>query len=148
MLPLIAAALINTAAAQSGAAAKKNINAPITVALEGVEVRYNKQAMVKVELYFGLTDTNGKRVPPRQWMRFLKDHITTSFPEGLTMTDGNGQWLNSKGQIIKEHTKIVTIVCDPTEENMHKIAIIKTKYCRMHSQESVMELDAEVRAAF
>jgi hypothetical protein len=68
------------------------------------------QAMQIYNLYFGRAVTGRAEVSDREWRDFRDQVITPSLPNGYTVTDGQGAWMNPRSRAtISETTKIVTI---------------------------------------
>ena len=66
----------------------------LAVAQEPVaEVQCGATAVSQLQttLYFGLARPKGS-VSELEWQVFLRDEVTTRFPEGLTVWEANGQW--------------------------------------------------------
>ena len=78
--------------------------------------------------------------------------ITPRFPDGLTVLTGYGQFLDSRGVIIQETSKLV-ILLYPEEERKDKgnrIEKIRECYKERFQQESVLRVDdpRPVRVSF
>ncbi len=59
------------------------------------------------QLFFGIADDSGNVVPEEEWELFLADTISPRFPDGLTIYDGRGQWLDSAGKLHHDEVKVV-----------------------------------------
>jgi hypothetical protein len=90
---------------------------------------------MRTTLYFGLNRKTGN-VSETQWKRFLRDHVTPRFPQGLTVWEANGQWRRADGVIVQ--TPAVHAAID---------AIIED-YKKTFEQESVLWETARVCATF
>ena len=66
-------------------------------------------AQVRTTLYFGTTRPKGT-VSELEWQVFLRDEVTSRFPEGLTVWDAEGQWKQSDGVIGHERSKVLLLV--------------------------------------
>ena len=95
------------------------------------------ETFVKTELYFGLSKPGGL-ISEDEWVRFVDQHITPSFSDGLTVLDAKGQWKNQAGQITKESTKLVILIHKPSHENDSAIDAIISAYKKLFQQESVL----------
>ena len=63
-----------------------------------------------VEAYFG-RDVRGRApVTDADWRDFLDGTVTPAFPDGFTTLDGAGQWRGPDGHILREASKVVTLV--------------------------------------
>lgn len=72
---------------------------------------------IKTDLYFGRDIPGGGEVSENDFQTFLNNVITPSFPDGLTVFDANGQYLDNTGTIIKEKSKDVTLFFTDTSKN-------------------------------
>ncbi len=100
---------------------------------------------IRTELYFGTTLPDGSEMTAEQWAGFLDAEITPRFPDGLTVLEGYGQFLNSEGVIAGE-TSIVLIIFHPGEfvdESSASIEEIRDLYEVEFDQESVLRVDSE-----
>jgi len=105
-------------------------------------------SFIKSELYFGLSKPDGGAVTENEWDDFVKNYITPSFKEGITIIDAKGQWLSLNGEIVKENSKIVVIIHKDLKETYMAIEKIKEKYKKMFKQESVLEVNCFINASF
>ena len=110
------------------------------------------ELFVRTELFFGRNKPDGSKVSRRDWERFLDDVITPRFPDGLTVLEGIGRFLNSRGQIEQERT-FVLILLYPLEAQRDKslrIEEIREIYKLSFQQQSVLRVDdpMPVRVSF
>jgi Protein of unknown function (DUF3574) len=110
------------------------------------------ELFVRTELFFGRNKPDGTKVSRRDWERFLDDVITPRFPDGLTVLEGIGRFLNSRGQIEQERT-FVLILFYPLEAQRDKslrIEEIREIYKLSFQQQSVLRVDdpMPVRVSF
>jgi hypothetical protein len=72
------------------------------------------------------------------WDDFLAATVTPRFPDGLTVMDGTGQWLNPQTrQIAHERTKILVIATERSPATLRKIDEIRNAYKSRFHQLSV-----------
>src|SRR5215208_3157599 len=73
----------------------------------------------RTELYFGSEKPDGSEVPEEEFEQFVDDEVTPSFPDGLTLLTGKGQFRAPSGGIIEEpsHVLIVLYPSDDREAN-------------------------------
>ncbi len=90
-----------------------------------------------VNLFFGRERPHGAPITDAEWNQFLAEVVTPRFPEGLTVTDGRGQWRNEQGVETHEASTVVTIVTDPEADTDTKIDAIRHDYRRRFDQQSV-----------
>jgi hypothetical protein len=108
-----------------------------------------KQAtLIKDELYFGLTKPGGETISESEWQKFVNDVITPHFREGLTVLNGDGQFLNSSGILIQEKSKIVILIHENRPEKDRAIEAIITAYKHTFQQESVLRITSQVQVSF
>jgi hypothetical protein len=62
------------------------------------------------EAYFGRDIRGRAPVTDAEWRDFLDDTVTPAFPDGFTTLDGAGQWRGTDGRILREASKVVTLV--------------------------------------
>ena len=97
----------------------------------------------RTELFFGSLKPDGSLVSEEAFLGFLDAEITPRFPNGLTLLTGLGQFLNAKGVIIQEPSRLL-ILLYPVEEwqdSSEKIEQIREQYKQMFEQESVLRAD-------
>jgi hypothetical protein len=87
-------------------------------------------------------------VSEEEWQAFLDDYITPRFEEGLTVVDGAGQYWSRSGSFVREHTKIVILMYRDTSSAHDSIEYIRSAYCRLFDQESVLRIDQRVKVSF
>jgi hypothetical protein len=102
---------------------------------------------MRTTLYFGLNRKTGN-VSETQWKRFLRDHVTPRFPQGLTVWEANGQWRRADGVIVQEPAKVLLLVHDQTPAVHAAIDAIIEDYKKTFEQESVLWETARVCATF
>lgn len=101
----------------------------------------NAQEMLNVTLYFGLDRRENSPVSEEQWQDFIKEKVTPSFPKGLTVTSGRGQYLAGSGILYDEDSKVLHIVYEREPNSNEKIEELRTWFCKEYDQESVMRVD-------
>ncbi len=80
-----------------------------------------ESAMVRTEIFFGLTRDDGKGIDESDWDKFVEDSISVWFPTGFTVIDARGRWRGPDGKILNQNSKIVVLYHDGSEENLRKI---------------------------
>ncbi|MEH2204106.1 MAG: DUF3574 domain-containing protein [Nostoc sp.] len=104
---------------------------------------------IKTDLYFGRDIPGDGEVSNNDFQTFLNNVITPRFPDGLTVFDANGQYLDSTGTIIKEKSKDVTLFFTDTSKNQASIYDVVSKYTQEFNQESVLQVaDEDVKVSF
>jgi hypothetical protein len=101
---------------------------------------------LRTTLYFGGARPNGS-VSELEWQIFLRDEVTTRFPNGMTVWDAEGQWRGSEGKIGHERTKVLLLVHPDTDQARQSIRAVIEKYRKTFEQESVLWETSQVCAA-
>lgn len=104
-------------------------------------------ARVVDTLYFG-RDTPDGPVDDAQWAAFLDAEVTPRFPDGLTVTRGDGQWRMADGRIVREGSAVLTLVHDGTPSQRAAIAALTAAYKQRFRQEAVMQVRSTACVAF
>ena len=106
--------------------------------------------VTEYRLYFGRSDASGApdAVSDGEWAQFLADTVTPRFPDGLTVTDGAGQWRGESGEIFREQSKLLTLLVWPDDTALGRLKEIAAEYERRFNQESVLLTSAPTCAAF
>ena len=96
------------------------------------------EPVTEFRMFFGLSDKDGKIVTEDQWKQFLADTITPRFPAGLTVFDGQGQWLPPTGELQREPVKVVLgAVSSDASQSMKLVDEISAEYARQFNQDAV-----------
>jgi Protein of unknown function (DUF3574) len=107
-------------------------------AAQGLECRAAQKPMVVADLLFGRNIAGRPGVTEGRWSQFLAREITPRFPDGLTVLDAAGQWRDrDTNKIVRERSKIVTIVMAADADGQEKIDAIIAAYKRQFRQQSV-----------
>src|SRR5215469_5399626 len=106
-------------------------------------------AMVRIEFYFG-RDVRGRGpVTESEWSRFVADTVATQFPDGFTVEDGNGEWLDpATHRIVRERTKILIVAATPSRDLSNKVEAVAGTYRKRFRQESVGIVSTSACARF
>ncbi len=96
------------------------------------------EPMLRIELIFGMARRDRPNVTEDDWRAFLADVVTPRFPSGLTVLDGNGQWRNETGAIIREPSKALLVYARPDAGVDAALAEIRKRWRETHEQESVL----------
>ena len=113
------------------------------------ETTANSEAYVREELYFGRSQPGGGEVTEEQWQKFVDTEVTPRFPDGLTVVDAYGQFLNSAGILAREDSKVLILLYVSTPERERSIQEIIDAYKSKFQQESVLRVtDVPARVSF
>jgi hypothetical protein len=105
--------------------------------------RFEASPFIRTELYFGRNKSDGTEVSRKEFNGFLSGFVTERFPDGLTVLNGRGQFLNSRGEVERERS-VVLILLYPTSarnEKHIKIEEIREEYKKRFLQQSVLRVD-------
>jgi hypothetical protein len=95
--------------------------------------------LIQVDLFFGRNIAGVGEVSQEQFQAFVNSVITPRFPAGLTIFDTDGQFLSSTGRLIREPSKVVSLILDDTKANEAAIDEIVAAYIKQFQQESVLQ---------
>jgi hypothetical protein len=143
VLTLLVAALISHVAfAQNQAALSATVQASAQDNPDR-QKRFDASPFIRTELYFGRNKSDGAEVSRKEFNGFLSGFVTERFPDGLTVLNGRGQFLNSRGEVERERS-VVLILLYPTSarnEKHVKIEEIREEYKKRFLQQSVLRVD-------
>jgi hypothetical protein len=99
---------------------------------------------LRTELFFGSDKPDGPDISREEFRHFLKEEITTRFPDGLTVLTGTGQFRDSENDKIIREKSMVLILLYPLsswKEGNEKIEQIRKIYKERFKQQSVLRVD-------
>jgi hypothetical protein len=103
-----------------------------------IACRADQKSSAVVEMMFGRKIGERIAVTNGAWARFVDREITPRFPDGLSVVDAAGQWLDpDKKRVVREPSKIVTIVLRDSEKGQAEIDAIAQAYKKQFKQQSV-----------
>lgn len=109
----------------------------------------SEKPMVEARLFFGRDIASAGQVSERQWSEFAASVIAKDFPDGFTVSDGDGQWRNPRdGAVVHEPSKIVLVVAKRSPALANKLKHVSEAYRAQFHQEAVGVITREVCAAF
>lgn len=110
----------------------------------------SQQPMVVAELFFGRDKDGRRNVSDVAWADFLSTVVTPSFPDGLTVFDGYGQWRNPATGVIgrSPRVKIVLIAVRPAADLADRLSAVIEAYKARFRQQSVGIITRDSCAAF
>jgi len=100
--------------------------------------------MVVDRLFFGTNIPNGGQVSDDDWKAFVKDVVTPRFKDGLTVVEGNGQWLDPRGDVVREHVHIVEVAHKRDVATDDAIRAIADEYKKRFKQDAVLRVTEPV----
>lgn len=98
------------------------------------------EAATIAEAFFGRSAAGREVVDDAAWARFMDESVTPTFPDGLTVLDGAGQWRGRNGAIARERSKVLIVALPggTPEQASARLAPVSAAYRARFSQESVM----------
>jgi len=109
----------------------------------------SQQSMMEIDLYFGRDMRGHAPVTEAEWARFIGTEIATRFPDGFTVIDANGQWLNAATHhAAREATKLVQIVTLGSPDLGRRVQAVIDAYKARFRQDSVGVVASPRCAAF
>jgi hypothetical protein len=146
ILPI--AVMFTVIGAWAGSAAfQATATPPTALAMPSSVCGPSSASQVRTTLYFSTTRPTGA-VSELEWQLFLRDEVTTRFPDGLTVWNAEGQWKNPSGRIAHDTSKILLVVHPDTDKARQGVQEVIDKYRKMFEQESVMRETASVCVSF
>lgn len=106
------------------------------------------QAWTQIELHLGRDISTGGIVSERAFRRFVDEVVTPRFPDGLGIVDFSGQYRHGNGVIVREPSKLLTILVPDAAAVAGKVREIVAAYKRRFRQESVLHAELPVCVAF
>ncbi len=105
--------------------------------------------MVETQLFFGMSKPKGGVVSPAQWEAFVKREVAPRFPEGFTVVEGAGFWLDGQTKrTISEKSKVILRLHGEDAASDQAITAIIDGYKTQFEEEAVLRVDRPVCAKF
>jgi hypothetical protein len=93
------------------------------------------QDMQIFNLYFGRSVAGRAEVSDKEWREFRDQVITSALPNGYTVLDGQGAWMNPRLRTtISEDTKILVVALPDAPESRATINRIRSLWQRRFHQ--------------
>jgi hypothetical protein len=109
----------------------------------------SEQRMLVAELFFGRDIRGRGPLTDAEWAQFAAEAVTPNFPDGFTVTDGEGQWRNPATQrIAREATKILIVAVDRSPDLPARLSSVIDAYKARFHQQSVGVITRDACAAF
>ncbi len=87
------------------------------------------QAIRIYDLYFGRSVAGRVEITDREWRDFRDQVITPALPNGYTVLDGQGAWMNPRSRAtISEATKILVVALPEAPESLSAINRIRAAW--------------------
>ncbi|RKN36877.1 DUF3574 domain-containing protein [Streptomyces hoynatensis] len=103
----------------------------------------------ETRLLFGTARPGGgDAVTEEEFRAFVTEFVTPRFPEGLSVQEGYGQYLDAHGVIERERSYELVLYFPAGEDRDAAIEEVRREYCERFGQESVGRVDDRVRMDF
>jgi hypothetical protein len=90
------------------------------------------------ELYFSIIVNNNHKLTEKEWDQFRDKVITANLPEGYTVLDGTGAWMNPATHITNTEAMKLLIAAEPdTPASLAAIQRVRVAYEHTYNQKSV-----------
>jgi hypothetical protein len=98
-----------------------------------------QKAALTAQLFFGRDIKGRSPLTDQEWEDFEADTISKQLPEGFTVFDGQGEWLNPQTKaIVHEKTKILLVTAPSSPALQKKLSAIIEAYKGRFNQQSVL----------
>jgi hypothetical protein len=105
--------------------------------------------MLVVQLLLGQDIGGGRSVSPAEWRDFVSAAVTPRFPDGFTISDARGQWMDRQThRIIVEPSKIILIAVEDTPMVRERLEAVVSLYRSRFHQQSVGVISSRSCAGF
>ncbi|MCY4617194.1 MAG: DUF3574 domain-containing protein [Chloroflexi bacterium] len=109
------------------------------------------EAYTSFNYYFGQEKSDGSVVNDAEWSEFLANVVTPRFPDGLTVFDAQGQWLDTDAdRLYREGTKVLNILVpsEATADAKRTLDEIADVYVERFEQQAVFKTSVSACAGF
>jgi len=106
------------------------------------------QHLVVDRLFFGTNIPSGGTVSDEEWKAFVREVVTPKFKEGLTIFEGNGQWLDPRGELVREHVMVVEVAHPSSAAIDAEMRSIAGEYKKRFKQDAVLRVTVPATIAF
>ena len=109
----------------------------------------NEKPMLVTQLFFGLSVKGRGHVTRSEWTAFVRHTVAPRFPDGFTVYEAEGQWLDpASHSVVRENSKVMIIATEDTAEVRTKITEVSDRYRKAFHQQSVGVITRRECAAF
>jgi Protein of unknown function (DUF3574) len=127
--------------------------ADTTAQMQGDTARPPAAQWIRSELYFGIGYAEAPKEEAAKaeatWSAFVDTEVTPRFPDGLSVFDVYGQWLDrAKARVGRIRTKVLVILHEDTAENRAKIDAIRVAWKKKTADQSVLWVTEKVGVSF
>lgn len=98
----------------------------------------SQKPMMVVELFFGRDIPGRAPLGEREWSDFAASVLSREFPDGFTVTDGDGAWHDPATQTVdRERSKIVIVVVRKSPDLLSRVSRVRDAYMHTYRQTTV-----------
>jgi hypothetical protein len=109
----------------------------------------SSQKFVQTELYFGLSQNDGKIIPDSSWNTFVKEYVAKTFSQGFTILTSEGRWFDEQSKQTQAEPSHVIISINKMNRHLSQnIDSLRNAYKKLFQQESVLRVDKKTSASF
>lgn len=103
----------------------------------------------RTDLYFGRSIPGGGMVSEAQWKSFSDSIVSPRFPEGYTVSDATGKWMDTDiHSTITEPTMVLTFIGKKSKTRQAHLDTIIQVYRRQFQQQAILRLDTKAQVKF
>jgi hypothetical protein len=106
------------------------------------------QHVVIDRLFFGTNIPSGGKVSDDDWKTFVREVVTPKLKDGLTIFEANGQWLDPRGDLVREHVMVVEFAHAPSGTIDADLRAIANEYKKRFKQDAVLRVTVPANVAF
>ena len=89
-------------------------------------------------LYFGRAVAGRGDVTETEWVSFVEDTVNQALPNGFTVLDARGAWLNPRtGRTVHEATKVIVVALPDTADSLAAVDRVRASYQTRFNQQLV-----------
>jgi hypothetical protein len=107
----------------------------------------NNPPWVQTMVFFGSLKPAGEVVTGEEWQRFVADEVTPAFPQGFSIMDARGQWLQD-GRVIREDAHVLVLAHRNDDDSHARIERLRSVYRSRFAQESVLKVSTPACVQF
>lgn len=106
------------------------------------------EMMIQTTLWFGLNRPHGAAITATEWQAFIDKEVTPRFRDGLSVVEGNGQWMGKDGKLAREKSRALLLIHGVDDASEENIEALRNIYKQRFEQESVMRVDQPACVGF
>ncbi len=100
------------------------------------------------QLFFGRNVGSVEGVSDAEWAQFVDEEVTPRFPDGFSISDAQGQWREAGGTVVRERSKVLTLVLTSKSDEAEALDAIRAAYKTRFHQDAVLRIETGTCAGF